>query len=367
MSFKNLGITGLLVALTMLLPYQVNAQEQAVEITGEIMDVDHMPFWQGLETEPSFPLMFRAVVVENTEAELDSNEGPVGGGVYIDSVLSITFEIYDANETLLFEDSFSPPVTGGTGLEGGSATYAIPGESEIFFDFDNMMWIAAPPQESMDYGRVVSLGILSALFSGMEPDFPMPEEAPEEFTGELFADLSGYPLLIEGETFYPFQYLLFSPFSEPEPEQEPMQEQQESGFYGIATFIQYIDLDADGDGVPDALDVCSPTILNENVEFASIDTGVPNIIDESGCSIMDHYAACQVEEEPVRGIRSVRRGPSNCEKAVSYELVADGIISYAEARMLRDALYRASTSVADNPLYEESSMGGENPLYEGDN
>ncbi|WP_417682411.1 hypothetical protein [Pseudidiomarina aquimaris] len=350
MSFKNLGITGLLVALTMFLPYQVNAQEQAVEITGEIMDVDHMPFWQGLEDEPSFPLMFRALVVENTDAELDSNEGPVGGGVYIDSVLSITFEIYDGNETLLFTDSFNPPVTGGTGLEGGSATYAIPGESEIFFDFDNMMWIAAPPQESMDYGRVVSLGILSALFSGMEPDFPMPEEAPEEFSGELFADLSGYPLLIEGETFYPFQYLLFTPFSEEEQELE--QESQSSGFYGIATFIQYIDLDADGDGVPDALDVCSPTILNENVEFASIDTGVPNIVDESGCSIMDHYAACQVEEEPVRGIRSVRRGPSNCEKAVSYDLVADGIISYAEARMLRDALYRASTSVADSPLYE---------------
>jgi len=354
-------VVTLVSVLASIAPFHANAQEQAVEITGEIMDVDHMPFWQGLETEPSFPLMFRAVVVENTDAELDSNEGPVGGGVYIDSVLSITFEIYDANQTLLFEDSFNPPVTGDTGIEGGSATYAIPGESEIFFDFDNMMWVAAPPQESMDYGRVVSLGILSALFSGMEPDFPMPEEAPEEFTGELFADLSGYPLLIEGETFYPFQYLLFTPFSEEE------QEQQESGFYGIATFIQYIDLDADGDGVPDALDVCSPTILNENVEFASIDTGVPNIIDESGCSIMDHYAACQVEEEPVRGIRSVRRGPSNCEKAVSYELVADGIISYAEARMLRDTLYRASTSVADNPLYEEGSMGGESPLYEGDN
>lgn len=347
--------------LSMLLPSQVSAQEQAVEITGEIMDVDHLPFWQGLEGEPMGPFQFRAVVVENTEAELDSEGGPIGGGIYIDSVRSITFEIRDAEDTLLFADEFTPPVTGGTGIDGGSVTYAFPGESELFFDFDNQMWIGAPPQESQEYGRVVSLGILSFLFGGMEPDFPTFEEMPEEFTGELFADLSGYPLLIEGETFYPFQYLLFSPYNELE------QEQQVSGFYGVATNIQYIDLDADGDGVPDELDVCSPTILNETVEFASIDTGVRNVIDEAGCSIMDHYAACPVEEEPTRGIRSVRRGPSSCEKAVSYDLVAAGLISYAEARMLRDALYRASTSVADNPLYEEGTEGSENPLFEGDN
>ena len=61
---------------------------------------------------------------------------------------------------------------------------------------------------------------------------------------------------------------------------------------------------------------------------------------------MDHYAACAAEEQeaPRRGIRSVRSGPSSCEKAVSYDLVADGVLSYSEARMLRNALYESSTS-----------------------
>lgn len=333
-------------------------QDRAVEITGEIFEIDHLPFWQGVEGEPMPPFSFRAVVVENTGAQLDTQEGPVGGGIYIDSVRSVTFEVFDGSENLLYADEFTPPVTGGTGPEGGSASYFIPGDGESeFVPYDNAMWVAAPGVNSEEPGRVVSLGILAMLFTGADGEMPMPVEMPAEFTGELFADLTGYPLLFEGETFYPFQYVLFEPFNEQE-------EQQATGFYGLATFIQYIDLDADGDGVPDALDVCSPTILNENVEFASIDTGVPNVIDESGCSIMDRYAACHVEEEPVRGIRSVRRGPSSCEKAVSYDLVADGLISYAEARMLRNALYSAKTSVADNPLYQESTTEGENPLFE---
>jgi len=103
--------------------------------------------------------------------------------------------------------------------------------------------------------------------------------------------------------------------------------------------------DADGDGYADVVDSCPASILDANVTFAdsAVDAGVENKLDASGCSIMDHYAACVVpeEEQPVRGIRSVRSGPSSCEKAVSYDLVADSVISYAEARLLRSALYQS--------------------------
>ncbi|WP_417687921.1 hypothetical protein [Pseudidiomarina sp.] len=111
--------------------------------------------------------------------------------------------------------------------------------------------------------------------------------------------------------------------------------------------LSYGILDADGDGVVDAEDSCSASLLDETVLFDGwYDSGVTNYVDADGCSVMDHYAACEavVEEAPRRGIRSVRSGPSSCEKAVSYDLVADGVISYAEARMLRAALYESSTA-----------------------
>lgn len=98
--------------------------------------------------------------------------------------------------------------------------------------------------------------------------------------------------------------------------------------------------DADADGVPDDVDQCSASLTEETVMFGEYDSSVTNYVDEQGCTIMDHYAACP-EETSSRGIRSVRSGPSNCEKAISYELVSDGVITYSEARLLRSALYNS--------------------------
>ena len=104
--------------------------------------------------------------------------------------------------------------------------------------------------------------------------------------------------------------------------------------------------DEDGDGVADEADLCPVSITDATVSFGdgSVVADVENVYDANGCSIMDRYAACEAveEEAPRRGIRSVRSGPSSCEKAVSYDLVADGVISYAEARLLRNALYEAN-------------------------
>lgn len=115
--------------------------------------------------------------------------------------------------------------------------------------------------------------------------------------------------------------------------------------YGNLLSVVTIIPDDDGDGISNDVDACPSSDMGETVLFDGwYDSGVANYLDESGCTVIDHYAACDAEEEPVRGIRSVRSGPSNCEKAVSYDLVADGVISYAEARMLRNALYTSSTS-----------------------
>ena len=112
-------------------------------------------------------------------------------------------------------------------------------------------------------------------------------------------------------------------------------------------YVGELVIDGDGDGVADEADLCPVSITDETVSFGdgSVVADVENVYDANGCSIMDHYAACEVveEEAPRRGIRSVRSGPSSCEKAVSYDLVADGVISYSEARVLRDALYESST------------------------
>lgn len=350
------------------------AEESALEITGEIYSINYQPFWDSLEGEPLFPLDFRAVVVENRTSTAEEI-GPYGGGLYENAVISMTFEVYDQNQNLLFSDTFEPPQI--FDEEQGSMAYLIPDqqEQETFLGLDNAMWIGARPSsgelEGTPIGRITSLGVLPYLFTGGSMEFPEPEEMPSEEPADLFADLSGYPLFIEGETAYPFQYLFAY-----EGEQQQEQESESPllfGFFAIADFIQYIPLDDDGDGVLNDIDQCPVTIFNETVEFASFDTGVDNVMDEFGCTIMDRYAKCHAEPEEeaeqrfTRRSRSFYRGPSYCEKQVAYGLVSDGLIDYSEARVLRDALYRQGTSVADNPLYEPSTQVGENPLYEDEN
>ncbi|CAB0151116.1 hypothetical protein PSI9734_01530 [Pseudidiomarina piscicola] len=115
---------------------------------------------------------------------------------------------------------------------------------------------------------------------------------------------------------------------------------------GIATsIVGTLDVfDTDGDGIADDVDVCSVSILDETVMFDGwLNSGVTNYVDESGCSIMDHYAACEAEEEeqpssPWGWFQPVSSGPSYCETQVVYGLQSDGVIDHMEGRMLRNAL-----------------------------
>ncbi len=114
---------------------------------------------------------------------------------------------------------------------------------------------------------------------------------------------------------------------------------------GVAESITVETIDSDGDGVGDFSDACV-SVNSETVVFEGWhDSGVTNHTDAQGCTIMDAYAACTMEEEEAprftRRSFSFYSGPSYCEKQVAYGLVSDGMIDFGEARALRDALYFA--------------------------
>lgn len=148
----------------------------------------------------------------------------------------------------------------------------------------------------------------------------------------LFTSLTHYPQLVTGVPPTTFRLRM---------EGYEQSTNDYALFNSVVDEVRVYPPDADGDGVADALDQCTTSALDATVMFNGYNSTVTNYVDANGCTIMDRYAACQGAETVTgpRGIRSVRRGPSYCEKMVSYALVAEGIISYAEARLLRDALY----------------------------
>lgn len=154
--------------------------------------------------------------------------------------------------------------------------------------------------------------------------------AIRELEQQIFIENPGFPMIVNGDVAADlfisyFQY-----------------ESQTFELAGTTNFINLVSADTDRDGIIDELDACEASILEQTVLFKGwYDSGVTNYRDDSGCTVMDHYAVCEAPEEPVRGVRSVRSGPSSCEKAVAYDLVGEGLINYSEARRLRDALYQS--------------------------
>lgn len=166
-------------------------------------------------------------------------------------------------------------------------------------------------------------------FFGNRGDDPL-TIALRELEQQIFIENPGFPMIVDGSVAAELFISYFVDGS------------QTFELSGVTNFIGLETIDSDRDGVRDDLDLCEASILEQTVVFNDwYDSHVTNYRDDSGCTVMDHYAACKVDEEPVRGIRSVRRGPSSCEKAVSYDLVGDGIINYSEARQLRGALYQS--------------------------
>ncbi|MDN7127030.1 hypothetical protein J6J08_06515 [Pseudidiomarina sp. 1APR75-33.1] len=328
------------IAVTSLFSQPLHAQapgQQTVVIEGDIFEsniAELQPY------QEFFPLRFVASVGENpATAQLMFDEP--NAKFYWSSTFEIAMQIFGPENNLIFEQSLN--IEGASGEEFGDniAAFTFNSGEESEQMMEGAFWGALLSSEAGFQIHEVALG--NPPF-GSGPEEPQGETGPVPMLifpgmGSLFADTTNYPVLATGETFQPFQYNFDN--------DEPMLEREVAstgGFAsGIALAISYGDLDSDGDGVPDFVDSCPASILNENVLFGEVDSGVTNRVDENGCSIMDRYAKCEAEaaEEPSSPwgwFQPVYSGPSYCEKQVVYGLQDDGVIDYTEGRMLRNAL-----------------------------
>ncbi len=60
----------------------------------------------------------------------------------------------------------------------------------------------------------------------------------------------------------------------------------------VAEAVTFINIDQDGDGIPDYDDACLNSYLSPTVIIDGCDTGVNNLLDANGCTIIDHIVEC---------------------------------------------------------------------------
>lgn len=306
MKFFKLGLAALALTFSAAaMAQEENRQTLIIEGSG-IQDVEDV------FTHYPTAANYRIFVEFDTSVPLDDSSPT--SKIYSDAVISVEIRLYDEQDQL---------------VEG----------PEAIFDGDDPENAGIRPSVYFERTETTETVRIQEIFSPSATIFWFGSilQGP---AGSLFADFSGFPQFVEG----PVQgvengYTHF--------DSGQSQEMVHFDVFGPVSSLSYLVLDADGDGVVDSADACPVSIMDETVLFDGwYDSGVTNYVDANGCTVTDHYAACEAEEQeaPTRGIRSVRSGPSSCEKAVSYDLVADGVISYSEARALRDALYESSSS-----------------------
>ncbi|WP_411359127.1 hypothetical protein [Pseudidiomarina salilacus] len=311
----------LLSTLAVSLPAAAQSTYQETTIQGEITYAVH-PDFEAFTGELETPLTFVALITEDiTSFNLTSNGS--GGYLTYDTTTAYEFWLYDNEGTEILYDRVDLRDTD-TSLTDRVAIYH---DAEASYPESAMWGIIATKTGRTEYS-------LGPNFFGSRVSPLGPQNSP------LVESYLPYPKLVTGQTVFPFQAVAQERFSEPN-----------FRFEGTATYISYdgVEVDSDGDGFGDGVDSCINSSMDETVVFGGwYDSGVTNYMDDSGCNIMDAYAACQPaeQEETSRFSRFQPRysGPSYCEKQVSYELTSDGVIDYTEARMLRDALYMSYRS-----------------------
>jgi hypothetical protein len=87
-------------------------------------------------------------------------------------------------------------------------------------------------------------------------------------------------------------------------------------------------VDADSDGVADASDDCPDSNLAATVVLGGHDTGVPNRVLPSGCTVNDRLSACALATTDSRP----RRGLVGCLAHLALDLKESGLITDLEAR-----------------------------------
>ncbi|WP_411358957.1 thrombospondin type 3 repeat-containing protein [Pseudidiomarina salilacus] len=304
---RKLGF-GLLTGLVSLGAAAQVVDETRVIITGEIVPA-------AIDAEyPDFPVLhglkFKAMATElrGTPAVFDFPEFKL----YEGSVVDMEIEFYDDNG-----DVVTPPFP-------------------TFFSVDTLPNLESTStfyQFLQGFPEFYSLSMKSDDLVSREFDVDFIVQQIEE---SIIASRTGYPTAAIGPIVANFEFAINEVIN------------QEGGLTVAYGITDYIDVDTDMDGVGDALDTCAFSDASTTVSFDGLESGVDNYTTDNGCTIMDLYAACEPQEEE-RYSRFSRfqprySGPSYCEKQVSYTLAEQGVITFQEARMLRDTLYLSKRS-----------------------
>lgn len=98
----------------------------------------------------------------------------------------------------------------------------------------------------------------------------------------------------------------------------------------------YFGPDNDNDGVMNFYDECAASIQDATLTIDGVNTGIANGVDIDGCSIADHFAACEAQQ--AGSFPLFYSGPTACENGVLYDAYRNGLITYPELRQLRQML-----------------------------
>lgn len=314
-----------------------------VEITGLATHFSGFPPFE--MSEEAVPVDFVIKVRQDVEnrTELGSSGMAVG---FADVGLTIEFELLDDSGEAFYTDSHTTLYPRSNECAGGAPPVMY--IDELPFDWENTESATTDGVrvcvETEDFSSIFKLievyvGAYSPWYFG-----PFSEVEDDLFTNGPVSSVyqlntDGYPEFVLGETvqaidLYSWQYDLTDIFdweAEPDPDLAI-----DFGFSGYITSIQALINDADEDGIADEVDQCSASLLDETVSFDGIDSGVANVVDANGCSVMDHYAACEADQQS-SGFLGYS-GASYCEQQVAYQLYREGLIDYADVRALRNAL-----------------------------
>lgn len=318
------------VALCAFIPCtSVLAENRVLEITGdvEVITVPYDAIGAGEN------LTFKAYVFEETEAAELNNEIPFIDYGYEYSVTQVSIEVMTDEGETVFSDSVSfqlPHNLSDTQVEQPTDyTYSMFSEHPHgpSWAHQHATWFGTSNASPMQ-ARQVELGLsfLSRLIAGEAYYQPSVDYAEETL---LFVEDSLFPTFIEGSLVYPFRYHLSNDFGGDASDLRP-------GIFGYATHLRYVVLDADGDGILDVDDNCVVSHTDDFVTLNGQLLTVENVVDAEGCTVMDHYAACEAEQGE-SGFLGYS-GASYCEQQVAYQLYREGLIDYADVRELRTAL-----------------------------
>ncbi|RUO74480.1 hypothetical protein CWI80_03835 [Pseudidiomarina sediminum] len=112
--------------------------------------------------------------------------------------------------------------------------------------------------------------------------------------------------------------------------------QKRNGYSLRNVSFQYSGPDDDNDGVMNFYDECEASLTAPTLTIDGVDSGIANGADKDGCTIADHFAACEAQQ--TGGFPLAYSGPTMCERGVLYDAYRNELITYPELRQLRQLL-----------------------------